>query len=408
MEQVSQVVLADKPLSWWQNKCRNVLLRYLEKFTQGKLIFRDAYGEFIFGEPEAELSADIQIKENDFYPKVVRGGGIAFAESFIEQHWQTSDLVSLLRVFAKNQQQSDALEKFTGLLSKAKNRLFHSANKNTEKQAKKNILSHYDLGNELYTEFLDTEMVYSSAVFRDKSQSLEQAQLNKFEDICNALELTESDHLVEIGTGWGGLAIYAASQYGCRVTTTTISDNQYAYAQQRINELGLSDKITLLKEDYRLLSGQYDKLVSVEMIEAVGKEYFDQFFKKCQSLVKTNGKMLIQAITIADQRYKSYSNNVDFIQRYIFPGGCLPSITELQLNLTKHTSMVTKSIKDIGLDYALTIGHWTERFLNNWQNISSNGYDDRFKRLWLYYFAYCEAGFLEKKVSTVHLLAQKY
>ena len=408
MEQVSQVVLADKPLSWWQNKCRNVLLRYLEKFTQGKLIFRDAYGEFIFGEPEAELSADIQIKENDFYPKVVRGGGIAFAESFIEQHWQTSDLVSLLRVFAKNQQQSDALEKFTGLLSKAKNRFFHSANKNTEKQAKKNILSHYDLGNELYTEFLDTEMVYSSAVFRDINQSLEQAQLNKFEDICNALELTESDHLVEIGTGWGGLAIYAASQYGCRVTTTTISDNQYAYAQQRINELGLSDKVTLLKEDYRLLSGQYDKLVSVEMIEAVGKEYFDQFFKKCQSLVKTNGKMLIQAITIADQRYKSYSNSVDFIQRYIFPGGCLPSITELQLNLTKHTSMVTESIKDIGLDYALTIGHWTERFLNNWQAISSHGYDDRFKRLWLYYFAYCEAGFLEKKVSTVHLLAQKH
>ena len=407
MEQVSQISVASEPLSWWQNKCRTILVRYLGQFTHGCLHFKDAYGEMRFGNPDSDLVADINIKANEFYPAVVRGGGIAFAESFISQHWTTSDLVNLLRLFARNQNQSDALEKFTGLINKAKNKLFHAGNKNTQAQAKKNILSHYDLGNELYTRFLDTEMVYSSAVFVDEHQSLEQAQLNKFEQICSALSLSEDDHLVEIGTGWGGLAIYAASRYGCKVTTTTISDEQYNYAQARIHDLGLAGQITLLKKDYRLLSGQYDKLVSVEMIEAVGKEYFHEFFSKCESLVKPQGKMLIQAITIADQRYQSYSNNVDFIQRYIFPGGCLPSITELQRNLTAHTSMVTESIKDIGLDYALTLQHWTQRFLNNWSEITKHGYDEQFKRLWLYYFAYCEAGFLERKVSTVHLLAAK-
>ena len=407
MEQISQVALAEKPLSWWQNKCRNILVRYLQQFNQGYLHFKDAYGEHHFGDADSDLVADLHIHSNDFYTKVVRGGGIAFSETFFDQKWTTTNLVSLLRLFARNQQQSDALEQFTGFINKAKNKLFHAGNKNTETQAKKNILSHYDLGNELYTEFLDTEMVYSSAVFNDQDESLEQAQINKFAAICDALELSPDDHLIEIGTGWGGLAIYAASHYGCKVTTTTISENQHDYAKSRIEQLGLSEQITLLKKDYRLLTGKYDKLVSVEMIEAVGKEFFHEFFQKCESLVKTDGKMLIQAITIADQRYKSYSNNVDFIQRYIFPGGCLPSITELQLNLTKHTTMVTQSIRDIGLDYALTLQHWTQRFLKNWQNINQHGYDEQFKRLWLYYFAYCEAGFLEKKVSTVHLLAHK-
>lgn len=407
MEQVSQLAVAEKPLTWWQNKCRNILFRYLAQFNHGYLQLKDAYGEQSFGDVNAELKAELEIKDNDFYPKVVRGGGIAFAESYLQQHWTSANLVDLLRLFAQNQQQSDALEKFTGLVNKVKNKLFHASNKNTQAQAKKNILSHYDLGNELYTRFLDREMVYSSAVFAEPSQSLEAAQLNKFAEICQALELKSTDHLVEIGTGWGGLAIYAAQHYGCKVTTTTISDSQHRYAKERIEQLGLSQQITLLKKDYRLLTGRFDKLVSVEMIEAVGKEYFHEFFTKCNSLVKPKGKMLIQAITIADQRYQSYSNNVDFIQRYIFPGGCLPSITQLQLNLTKHTDMVTQAVKDIGQDYALTLQHWTDRFLANWQEISEFGYDEQFKRLWLYYFAYCQAGFLEKKVSTVHLLAQK-
>lgn len=407
MEQVSQIAVTKQPLTWWQNKCRNILVRYLGEFTQGYLHFKDAFGELHFGDSNSELTAELNIKSNDFYTKVVRGGGIAFAESYFQQLWTTPDLVNLLRLFARNQNQSDALEKFTGLVNSVKNKLFHAANKNTQSQAKKNILSHYDLGNELYTRFLDTEMVYSSAVFTDQSQSLEQAQLNKFKEICDALELNSNDHLVEIGTGWGGLAIYAATHYGCKVTTTTISEEQHKYTESRIKALGLSEQITLLKKDYRLLTGTYDKLVSVEMIEAVGKEFFHEFFGKCESLVKPQGKMLIQAITIADQRYKSYSNGVDFIQRYIFPGGCLPSVTQLQINLTEHTSMVTQSIKDIGIDYAWTIQHWTKRFLANWQQITQHGYDEKFKRLWLYYFAYCEAGFLEKKVSTVHLLAAK-
>lgn len=383
------------------------MVDHLAGIQQGYLHFKDAYGDMYFGDPNSALVADINIHSNEFYACVVRGGGIAFAESFIEQAWTTTDLVKLLRLFAKDQKQNESFERLSSMFSQLKNKLFHAGNKNTEAQAKKNILSHYDLGNELYTRFLDTEMVYSSAVFSDPAQSLEQAQVNKFKCICDALELTPTDHLIEIGTGWGGLAIYAATHYGCKVTTTTISDQQHKYAEERIEELGLTEQITLLKKDYRLLTGRYDKLVSVEMIEAVGKEYFHEFFKQCENLVKSEGKMLIQSITIADQQYKSYSNNVDFIQRYIFPGGCLPSITELQLNLTAHTTMVTQSVKDIGLDYALTLQHWTKRFLTNWQLIEKHGYDEKFKRLWLYYFAYCEAGFLEKKVSTVHLLAAK-
>jgi len=407
MEQVRQVEISQKQLSWWQNKCRNILVHYLSQFEHGYLHYQDSHGELFFGDPNSDCRADIKVVSADFYTKVVKGGGIGLAEAYLSQDWQTTNLVDLLRLFARNQQQSDALEQVMSFANKIKNKMFHFNNKNSQVQAKKNILSHYDLGNELYQQFLDSEMVYSAAVFATPEQTLELAQLNKFKTICDALELSDKDHLIEIGTGWGGLAIYAAQNYGCKVTTTTISDKQHDYARNRIDKLGLSEQITLLKKDYRLLTGKYDKLVSVEMIEAVGKEYFHQFFKQCESLLKPQGKMLLQAITIADQRYKSYSNGVDFIQRYIFPGGCLPSITELQVNITKHTSMVTQKVTDIGLDYALTLQHWTQRFLSNWHLIQPHGYDEQFKRLWLYYFGYCEAAFLEKKVSTVHLLAQK-
>jgi cyclopropane-fatty-acyl-phospholipid synthase len=407
MEQVTEQTINFSSLSWMQSKYRSLLMNYLQSIELGCIKVHEGSEEQVFGDATSHLQASLVIESPDFYNKVVRGGGIGLAESYIDGDWQTSDLVALLRIFAINQSQSDQFEKIMSVVNKVKNKLFHFFNRNSQAQAKKNILSHYDLGDELYTRFLDTEMVYSSAVFENQEQSLEQAQLNKFKSICDALELQATDHLVEIGTGWGGLAIYAAQHYGCKVTTTTISDKQHDYAKNRIEQLGLTEQITLLKKDYRLLTGQYDKLVSVEMIEAVGKEYFHEFFSKCDQLVKPKGKMLIQAITIADQRYASYSNNVDFIQRYIFPGGCLPSITQIQQNLTKHTNMVTQSIRDIGLDYALTLQHWTKRFLANWQEIKPHGYDENFKRLWLFYFAYCEAAFLEKKVSTVHVLADK-
>ena len=292
-------------------------------------------------------------------------------------------------------------------MNKVKGAVNHWQNRNTQSGSKRNILAHYDLGNDLYTQFLDPSMMYSSAIYPDKNSTLDEAQQHKLQTICEKLSLCEGEHLLEIGTGWGGLAIYAAQNYGCKVTTTTISDAQFDYAKSKIDELNLGDKITLLKEDYRNLTGSFDKVVSIEMIEAVGYEYLPSFFQQCNDRLKEGGKLLIQSITIADQRFDYYKNNVDFIQRYIFPGGFLPSINILSQHITSHSSLVIESLDDIGLDYARTLADWRTNFLSSWPNLSTLGYDNTFKRLWLYYFAYCEGAFLERSTSTVHLVARK-
>jgi cyclopropane-fatty-acyl-phospholipid synthase len=250
-------------------------------------------------------------------------------------------------------------------------------------------------------------MLYSSAIYPDKSADLEQAQLHKLETICQRLDLKEGETLLEIGTGWGALAIYAAQNYAVKVTTTTISDAQYDYTKARIEALGLTDNITLLKQDYRELTGEYDKLVSIEMIEAVGHEYLASFFETCNKHLKPDGKMLIQAITISDQRYHSYRKGVDFIQRYIFPGGCLPSVSIMTNNVSNKTDMVVTGLHDIGQDYARTLNHWHQRFDNALDKVKQLGYDDTFIRLWKFYFSYCEGAFLERRISTVHLIAAK-
>ena len=250
-------------------------------------------------------------------------------------------------------------------------------------------------------------MQYSSAIFENSEMDLESAQINKLDIICKKLALTPADHLLEIGTGWGGLAIHAAKHYGCRVTTTTISEEQYQFAKQSIEEEGLELQITLLKKDYRELSGLYDKLVSIEMIEAVGYRYLSAFFKKCNECLLPGGKMLLQSITIVDQRFDYYRDNVDFIQKHIFPGGFLPSTTEIASRTQKQTNLVIHGIEDIGLHYALTLAHWRQRFLFAWQRIKPFGYDERFKRLWTYYFCYCEGAFLERSTSTVQIEFRK-
>jgi len=283
----------------------------------------------------------------------------------------------------------------------------HWQNRNTQSGSKRNILAHYDLGNELYTRFLDPQMQYSSAIYPSETTTLEYAQLYKLKTICERLKLTKDDHLLEIGTGWGGLAIYAAQHFGCKVTTTTISDAQYSYAEERVKALGLESQVTLLKQDYRELTGTYDKVVSIEMIEAVGYEFLPSFFKQCNDRLKEGGKLLIQSITIADQRFEHYRRNVDFIQRYIFPGGFLPSINELSKQMTSNTVLVIEGLHDIGLDYAKTLAHWRDNFLASWSELPQFGYDEEFKRLWLYYLAYCEGAFLERSTSTVHLVARK-
>ena len=408
VEQASGLKIS-KQASWLDKRCRSLVFSVLAKIDYGQIELVDHSERFLFPEfaENKSLLGRINIHDRSVYRDFVKGGSIGAAEAFIAGKWSSPNLTTVIRIFARAQQQTDALEQQRPWLTKLKYALLHRGNRNSQAGSKKNILAHYDLGNELYSRFLDPEMMYSSAIYPQEDASLAQAQLHKLSTICQRLELKASDHLLEIGTGWGGLAIYAAQEYGCKVTTTTISDAQHAYAKSRIEQLGLGDKITLLKRDYRELTGEYDKLVSIEMIEAVGFEYLPSFFKQCNHRLKPGGKLLIQSITIADQRFDYYKRSVDFIQRYIFPGGFLPSITVLAQNLTQHTELVTESIDDIGLDYAKTLAHWRDAFLNSWSELTEFGYDEQFKRLWLYYFAYCEGAFLERSTSTVHMVARK-
>ena len=408
MEQIEGVRVL-KEANWLDKRCRSLVMGVFAKFSYGQLEVVEGHIHSYFPEnvTDSSINGKIHIHDISVYRDFVKGGSIGAAEAFIEGKWSSPNLTNVIRIFAKAQQQTDSLEANKSWSSKLKNTVSHWQNRNTQSGSKRNILAHYDLGNELYTRFLDPDMMYSSAIYPHESASLDEAQQHKLATICQRLSLNADDHLLEIGTGWGGLAIYAAQNYGCHVTTTTISDAQHAYAQNRIEKLGLGDKITLLKKDYRDLNGSFDKVVSIEMIEAVGYDFLPSFFKQCNDRLKEGGKLLIQSITIADQRFKYYKTNVDFIQRYIFPGGFLPSVNVLSQHLTDHSEMVIESLDDIGLDYAKTLAHWRDNFLASWSTLSTLGYDETFKRLWLYYFAYCEGAFLERSTSTVHLVARK-
>jgi cyclopropane-fatty-acyl-phospholipid synthase len=398
-----------KNANWLDKRCRSLVHAVLDKITYGQLQIEEASANYFFPQPanDAVIKGKLIIHDISVYRDLVKGGSIGAAEAFIDGKWSSPDLTNVIRIFAKAQQETDSLEKNKSWMNKIKGAVNHWQNRNTQSGSKRNILAHYDLGNELYTQFLDPSMMYSSAIYPDAKATLDEAQQHKLKTICEKLSLGENDHLLEIGTGWGGLAIYAAQNYGCNVTTTTISDAQFDYAKNKIDELNLGDKITLLKEDYRNLTGSFDKVVSIEMIEAVGYEYLPSFFQQCNDRLKEGGKLLIQSITIADQRFDYYRKNVDFIQRYIFPGGFLPSINILSQHITSHSSLVMESLDDIGLDYAKTLADWRTNFLLSWPHLSTLGYDNTFKRLWLYYFAYCEGAFLERSTSTVHLVARK-
>lgn len=408
MEEIETVNL-QKKASWFDNRCRTIVHSVLNKLSYGQIEILEGTAHLLFpvGAPVGAISGKIYVHDMSVYQDFVKGGSIGAAESFIAGKWTSPNLTQVIRIFAKAQQQTDSMDSGKSWVNSIKNTLIHWQNKNTQSGAKRNILAHYDLGNELYTRFLDPKMMYSSAIYPNINSTLATAQEFKLQKICERLSLCQEDHLLEIGTGWGGLAIYAAQHYGCHVTTTTISDEQYEYAQAEVEKHGLTQKITLLKKDYRDLTGTFDKVVSIEMIEAVGYEFLPSFFKQCNERLKDGGKLLIQSITIADQRFEYYKNNVDFIQRYIFPGGFLPSVSVLSQHLTKHSSLVIEGLDDIGLDYAKTLADWRSNFLASWSELVRFGYDEDFKRLWLYYFAYCEGAFLERCISTVHLVARK-
>ncbi len=385
---------------------RRLLLGLLSRLNEGALVLKER-GDVIasIGDENSTLTAEVDVLDTRFYRAALLGGGTAVGEAFVNGWWTTPDVTRVVRLFVRNMATLDHWEHRASWLMQPIDWLGELRRRNTLSQSKRNILAHYDLGNELYKRFLDEKMQYSSAIFNTDNDTLEQAQSNKLKRICDTLELTPEDHLLEIGSGWGGLAIYAASNYGCRVTTTTISDAQYEFAEAQIEVAGLSDRIQLLNQDYRLLEGKYDKLVSVEMVEAVGKKFLPQFFKRLQALLKPGGKILIQAITIADQRYERYSNRSDFIRKHIFPGGFLPSLSALVEQFTLQTTMVVRDVHDMGIDYAQTLNCWRQRLLSNREELAELGYDDRFIRLWLYYLGYCEGGFLERRISTVQILA---
>ncbi|ELH4234367.1 class I SAM-dependent methyltransferase [Vibrio fluvialis] len=402
-----------KSMTALQKGARSVALKSLQLIKIGSLTLEEAYEghdvtveHFGFAH-EGQPQAHIRVTHPGFYGRVLKGGSIAAAEAYMDGWWDSPNLTAVTELMARNLSALDQLEAQSSFVTRAMNKVGHWLKRNSIVRAKQNIEAHYDLGNDLYQTFLDERMLYSSALYLSTSDSLEQAQIQKMDRLCQQLQLTANDHVIEIGTGWGAMAIYMAQHYGCKVTTTTISEEQFVYAEAEITRLGLEAQITLLKQDYRLLEGQFDKLVSIEMIEAVGKAYLPSYIEKCQSLLKPGGLMAIQAITIADQRYDYYSNNVDFIQKYIFPGGFLPSITVLTQMATRHTDFIVRDVFDIGMDYAKTLADWRLRFEAALNTVQALGYDERFVRMWRFYLCYCEGGFNARTISTIHMTLQR-
>ena len=387
---------------------RRLLIGVLSQAKEGHFLLKEN-GRVIaeVGDRHDSLRAEVDILDLRTYTRALLGGNAAAGEAFVDGWWTSPDITAVTRFFARNLAMMDHWDSRFGWMLKPLRWWRLLARANTQQQAKRNILAHYDLGNDLYKLFLDERLQYSSALYRDADSDLNQAQVDKLTRLCDSLQLGPEDHLLEVGTGWGGLAIFAARNYGCRVTTTTISDAQFAHARNAIDAAGLSDRIELLDKDYRLLEGQYDKIVSVEMIEAVGRRYLPGFFAKMNALLKPDGLLMLQAITIADQRFAAYSRGEDFIQKHIFPGGFLPSLALMTELVSCKTELVIRDVFDMGLDYARTLQHWREAFLANRDKVRKLGYDERFCNLWVYYLGYCEGGFRERRISTVQLLASK-
>lgn len=399
---------ATMSLSWFQRQCRALLFRQLSALRDGGLTIYFAGDEpRHFSGSDNSLMVSIVVDDPHFFEAVVLGGSVGAAESYMDGEWQSNNLTELVRLLVRNRDLLDGMEQGLARLGGWLMQGLHWLRRNTRSGSRRNIAAHYDLGNELFELFLDREhMMYSSALYYQHDETLERAQFNKLSRMCDKLDLQPDDHLLEIGTGWGGCAIFAALHYGCRVTTTTISREQYDYARARVAALGLEDKVTVLLEDYRDLTGQYDKLISIEMVEAVGHHFIDEYFQRCSELLKADGLAIIQAITLEDHRYRQALKSVDFIKRYIFPGSFIPCVSVLVASAAKAELKLTH-LEDIGPSYALTLKAWRERFIARLDEVRHQGYDDRFIRMWQFYLCYCEGGFIERSISDVHLLFSK-
>jgi cyclopropane-fatty-acyl-phospholipid synthase len=388
---------------------KKLLFSLLRGLRWGKLTIIDGTARRVFGEKSDRflLEATITVHHSRFYSSIVFGGSIGASEAFMAGQWSTDDLTTVVRIIILNQEVLKGMEKGLAWLTTPLHLIFHYFRSNTKKGSRCNIAAHYDLGNDFYELFLDETLTYSCGIFEGEDSTLEQASMAKYARICQKLDVSSRDHIVEIGSGWGGFAIYAAKNYGCRITTTTISSAQYDLAKERIVEAGVGNKVELLLEDYRDLRGKYDKLVSIEMIEAVGHKYLDTFFRSCSKLLHQDGTMLLQAITIADQFFDRHRRSVDFIKRYIFPGSCIPSIAAMSRSLARASDLKIFHLEDITPHYARTLRTWRQRFFTNIDKVRSLGYPETFIRMWDYYLCYCEAGFTERYLGDVQMLLTK-
>lgn len=408
MEHLYSTITNNVDVNFKTRAFRSLLLKILQQVQDGYICITDKLGTFTFGSDAEKLKASIVVEDMNFYTSVFYKGSIGFAISYMNEHVKVDNLTNLLLIFAKNLSLVKKSESnlFSFVFRLSQNLLF-MLKINTISNSKQNILDHYDLSNELFSLFLDKEMSYSSLIFKTSDESINTAAQAKLQMVFDTLDLKPTDKLLEIGTGWGALAINAARKCNCKVTTTTISDSQYSYVKNRITELQLEDQITLLNKDYRKLTGKFNKLVSIEMIEAVGYQYLVEYFKKCSSLLEDNGLLMLQSILIRDDQYERAKHEMDFIKKFIFPGGCLPSMRTLINVATEHTDLSLVSCKDITLDYAVTLDKWRENFINNKKAIINLGFDNYFINMWMYYFSYCEAGFINRNITCVQILFAK-
>ena len=386
---------------------KRILFKKLKGLKTGELTIIDGSEIHVFGILKSEFKATLTVSSQEFYVFLGSGGTNGAAEAFTAGYWSADNLVELIQIIIRNKKTMEGLESGLARLTNPITKIIHRLRQNTLKGSKSNILAHYDLSNDFYKLWLDSTMTYSSGIFLNKKSSMLDASVEKLDRLCRKLNLNSSDHVLEIGTGWGSFATHAAKNYGCKVTTTTISDNQFNYVAELISKENLDNKITLLSKDYRELEGVFDKIVSIEMIEAVGSDFVPGFFEKASSLLKKNGLMALQGITYNDPDFNAYKNSVDFIRKYIFPGSCLISLSQVEKAIKDKTDLIMVDSEDITLHYARTLEIWRKDFENVLPQVRELGFSDPFIRIWVFYLVYCEAGFLENLIGDFQFIFAK-
>ena len=387
---------------------RKIILGYFKEIKEGQITVKENSDHMVFGEvtPKFPVKATIEVQNPRMYMDIAAKGLNGSADAFIKGWWTCDNLTNLVRIFTRNRDTANKFESGIANLAIWALKLSHSCRRNNLKESLRNIHAHYDLGNEFFSTFLDDTRMYSCAIFTKPESSLHEASITKIDRICKKLNLSPADHLLEIGTGWGGFALYAAKNYGCRITSTTISQEQFIFSENLIKKNGLQDQVTILKKDFRELEGQFDKLVSIEMIEAIGHRLYKTFFQKCGQLLKPEGLLAIQAITITDNLFHESKDFIDFIKQYIFPGSCIPSISAL-CSAASSSDIKLFHLEDITPHYARTLKEWRTNFLQNKSRVKNLGLTNPFIRLWLFYLCYCEGGFIERQIGNVQMVFTK-